>query len=77
MFGFRLLGNRSSAPDMTPHHVERWYDRQTRCWIVQLMSVDDFQICDAVYVHSKREAVNETARLHADHNLPMPQRTKP
>lgn len=42
--------------DDTPHHVERWYDRHTRSWVVQLMTKGGDQIGDAVYVHSKAEA---------------------
>jgi hypothetical protein len=52
--------------DMTPHHVDCWYDRTTRCWVVQTLTVDDFQVGDSTYVHSRREAVQEAESRRSD-----------
>jgi hypothetical protein len=37
-------------------HIERWYDRYTKCWVVQLKDGKGNQIGEAIYVHSKAEA---------------------
>jgi hypothetical protein len=36
--------------------IVRWYDRETKSWVVQLKDLDENQIGDAVYVGSKAEA---------------------
>lgn len=52
-----MLLPRGPKVDWTPHHVEVWYDRHSKSWVVQLMNVSGYQIDTAVYVHSKREAL--------------------
>lgn len=46
-----------------PHHVERWYFKQEKSWVVQLKDKYDNQIGTAIYVYSKQEAINEEKRL--------------
>jgi hypothetical protein len=42
-----------------PSKVERWYDRHTRSWVVQLKDDEGNQIDDAIYVASKPEAIRQ------------------
>ena len=53
---FEILGEPVPEYDMTPHHVDMWYDRGTRSWVIQLKSKDDFQIGDADYIGNGKEA---------------------
>lgn len=39
-------------------YVSKWYDRSTRCWVVQVKDAEGNQIGDADYVHSKQEALH-------------------
>lgn len=43
--------------------TERWYDKMSRNWIVQAMDAEGNQIGAAVYVYSKREAIDEENRI--------------
>lgn len=36
--------------------TDRWYDRQTRSWVVQALDISGNQVGSAHYVYSKREA---------------------
>ena len=40
---------------MTPHHVDMWYDRNTKSWVIQLKNKDNYQIGDAEYVGGGKE----------------------
>ena len=40
--------------------IDKWYDKFTKSWVVQLKDENDYQIGDAIYVYSKREADNIT-----------------
>ena len=56
--------------DMTPHHVDMWYDKNTRSWVIQLKSKDDFQIGDADYIGSGKEiALKRKNELEKEHKL--------
>lgn len=37
-------------PNETPDHVEVWYNRSERAWVVQLMTVEGYQIGASEYV---------------------------
>jgi hypothetical protein len=37
--------------------VDRWYDRHTRTWVVQLIDEERNQIGPAIFVYSKSEAL--------------------
>ncbi len=47
-------------------YVEKWYDRYTRSWVVQVKDKNGYQVGNAVYVYSKREAVIEEDRLNKE-----------
>lgn len=36
--------------------LDRWYDRQTRSWVIQLLDPEGNQVGEAIYVASKKEA---------------------
>ena len=36
--------------------LEKWYDRQTRSWVIQLKDPDGNQVGEAIYVASRKEA---------------------
>jgi hypothetical protein len=56
--------------DMTPHHVDMWYDRHTRSWVIQLKSKDDFQIGDADYIgNGKESALKRKESLEKQYKL--------
>ena len=44
------------APCNQLHRIERWYDKYSRCWVVQLKDEEGNQVADAIYVHSRKEA---------------------
>lgn len=44
--------------DKPHHHVEHWYDKHTRSWVVQRMDKQGNQIGSADYVGSRKEAEN-------------------
>lgn len=46
--------------------TDRWYDRHTRCWVVQAKDCEDNQVGEAIYVYSKREAVAEQRQMVLD-----------
>jgi hypothetical protein len=50
------------AFDRRPVKVDRWYDRKTRCWVVQTLNAAGDQLGDATYVHHKRSAVLDAQR---------------
>ena len=52
-----------------PHHTDRWYNRQEKCWVVQLKDKYDNQIDEAIYVYSRQEAINEENYLKEKYNL--------
>lgn len=37
--------------------VDRWYDRHTRSWVIQIKDADNFQVGPAVYVNTKSGAI--------------------
>ena len=56
--------------NMDPHHVDMWYNRGERAWVVQLKSEDDYQIGDAEYVGGGKElALQRKKDLEKEHNL--------
>ena len=52
-----------------PHHIDRWYNRHQRLWVVQLKDRYDNQIKDSIYVHGKQEAINIEKELKKENNL--------
>lgn len=65
----KIIGWNGKSKESKPHHVDMWYDRHTRCWVVQLLDDEDNQIGTAVYVYSKREAADEKKYLEKEHKL--------
>ena len=66
---FEILGDHPKY-DMTPHHVDMWYDKNTKSWVIELQSVDDYQIGDAIYIGSgKKDAVKRKDGLEKEHKL--------
>ena len=53
----------------TPKSVDKWYDRYTRSWVVQLKDQNGFQIGDAYYCGSRVEAETEENRLKGEYKL--------
>ena len=49
--------------------VEKWYDRYSRNWIIQLLDAKGNQIGNAVYVYTKNEAIREVELLKRENNL--------
>lgn len=52
-----------------PHHINMWYDRHSRNWIVQLMDIYENQIGDAIYSYSKEEAIQNKEDLQEQYNI--------
>lgn len=52
-----------------PHHIDRWYDRHERSWVVQLKDKFDNQIGEAIYVYSKEKAIIEENKLREEYKL--------
>lgn len=48
------------AADASPSalRLDRWYDRKNRTWVVQAKDSAGNQVGDAIYVATKREAMN-------------------
>jgi len=60
-----------AAPEPGPAvRVDRFYDRHIRMWTLLLKDVNDYQIVDAVYAGSKREALDEERRLYEEIKKP-------
>jgi len=49
--------NYEGAQELIPHHVEMYYDRRTHFWIIQVQTVEGYQIGDAEYIAGKASAV--------------------
>ena len=65
----KILGD-IQQHDMTPHHVEMWYNKQERAWVIQLMSEDGYQIGDSDYVGGGKElAIKYKNDLEKEHKL--------
>jgi len=52
-----------------PFKVDRWYDRHTKSWVVQLKDEDGNQIGNATYLGVKQQAITEENRMKIEHNL--------
>jgi len=66
---FEILGEQPKY-NMTPHHVDMWYDRNTKSWVIQLKSVDDYQIGDADYVGGGKNLASKRKNdLEKEHKL--------
>ena len=55
--------------DNTPETIDKWYDRKTRSWVIQIKNKEGFQLGEAQYFGTKQEAENEYKRLKAAYNL--------
>jgi hypothetical protein len=56
-------------PDETPAKIEKWYDRHTRSWVIQIKNKTNDQIGNAEYFGTKEGAENEYKRLKAAYNI--------
>ena len=63
------IKNFNPSYDMTPVKVEKWYNRSEKSWVIQLLTKDNFQIGDAIYIYSKAEAIREEEELKKEYNL--------
>jgi hypothetical protein len=54
--GFKFLFPKNRVAPPGKLRVEKWYDRQTRSWVIQTKDSSGNQVGEATYVHSKREA---------------------
>lgn len=52
-----------------PHKVEKWYNRSSKSWVVQVLDRYGNQIGDASYVHSRKEADDEVEYLERTNGL--------
>lgn len=59
IIGFKPLTDEEIERRERPVSTDRWYDRQTRCWVVQSLNADGTQVGDATYVHGKDEAIRD------------------
>jgi hypothetical protein len=59
---FNIKGDRKEI-DMTPHHVDMYYDKNTRFWILQLQTKEGYQIGDAEYISEKNNALKMKKQL--------------
>jgi len=55
--------------DEKPAKIEKWYDRKTRSWVIELQNKEGFQLGNAEYVATKPEAIAEENRLKKEYNL--------
>ena len=61
---FKIIGrNKEDKKEQYPTTIIRWYDKNTRSWIVQLKDQEGHQIGEAIYIHSKIEAIKEETKL--------------
>ena len=37
--------------------VEVWFDHYTKCWVAEAMTEEGFQVGEANYTHTKKEAI--------------------
>jgi hypothetical protein len=47
-------------------HVEMWYDRHSRNWIVQRKDVNEYQIGDAAFAGTRKDALAAKKRFESD-----------
>lgn len=66
-FNFNLEGE--PPFDNRPAKIEKWYDRKTRSWVVELQNKDGCQLGNASYVATKTEAIAEENTLRKEYNL--------
>lgn len=67
----KILFDKESLPEdfNVPHHVERWYDKHQRSWVVQLMDKYGNQIGNAHYDGDKQGAIDEEKRLKKEYHI--------
>ena len=58
-----------NCPDPVPSVVEKWYDRHTRNWVVQLKDKSGCQVGNATYVYTKDEAEREVELIKKSYGL--------
>lgn len=59
IIGYTPLTDEEAEALERPASTDRWYDRQTRCWVVQSLNAEGTQIGDATYVHAKVDAIRD------------------
>lgn len=55
----KIIGHKPSNQESKPSKVDMWYDRHEYSWVIQLKDTEGNQIGDAIYVHSKPEALKQ------------------
>lgn len=56
--------------EQIPASVDRWFDRQTRLWVVQLKDTEGIQIGNAYYTADKTDAIAKEKDLIRKHLRP-------
>jgi hypothetical protein len=51
-----LLSAYSALKDIEIKHIDVWYNRQERSWVVQLKDAEDCQVDSSDYVYTRDEA---------------------
>lgn len=70
MKNMRFIGiELKDSEERIPTTVDRWYDRRTSSWIVQLKDREGNQIGQAVYVGTRREAEKQEADWKKEYNI--------
>lgn len=64
----KIIGYEYDVPDK-PYKVDRWYDRRTRSWVIQLKDKEGNQIGNAIYVASKGEALQQEKEWKEEYQI--------
>ena len=61
---FKIKGFTDTEPIAT--HVDAWYDRHTRLWVIQKLTDEGYQVGDAVYVYGKADAMETKKQMEEE-----------
>lgn len=53
---FKIIGYDGIEPERKPHHIEMWYDRHRREYVLYPVDEEGNQLVEARYAFSKQEA---------------------
>jgi len=54
-----------------PFSIDIWYFRSEKSWVIRIKDEEGNQIGDAVYVHSKPEALNQVEYWKEKYGIPL------
>lgn len=63
---FSIVGWDPDQEERKATHVDAWYDRHTRLWVVQCLDDEGYQVGDATYVYGKASAMITKAQLEGE-----------